>query len=732
MSCSRPARQILNSSGRLVLSVCFVAVAATACLAQGKPADSSSADEMQRELLGNKELLASFGRVLEKLQTGVALPEPRSQSRLLSLLPSDTVLFAAIPNYGNAAEQALRIFQQELKSDATLREWWGKGEMAFKGPKIEDALTQFCRIHQYLGDEIILSGSMAGNEPKFLAVAALRKPGLDKLLKELLEKNDAADVRVLGPQELATVKQKEGRSGLLILVRPDYVFAAEDPATLRAIDTNVTRASKEFPDTPFGTRVAKEYQGGLTLLVGANIESALRHVPRVVKQDPGIQQSGFADAKYLVWDHKRIDGRDVSQSELSFSGPRHGAAAWLAKPGPLTTLDFVSPATLFALTLKLEEPAKIFDEIRSMSKPGPGSPLAVLPQAEQALGLSVRDDLLGTLDGEVSLELDDVRPQHAAWRAVLSVKDVPRLEKTLDTLLTATQTKVDQSTEDGVAFHTVHIPSSPEPYEISYSFLDRFLVLGSSRDAVAQSAKIRRSGTAVSKSPKFLAATPPGHTREASGLWYQNPMGMVAMQIKRLAPDLAGSIETSLKDSAPAVAYVYGEESSIKSVSTNSALDLGSMLVVAAVAIPNLIKSKAAANEAGAVGSLRTIVTAQIAYASQYPKLGFAQNLTSLGPDPKGAAAESPAHAGFLDVSLAGPTCSGDIPCIKSGYQFGLTATCKEHRCDGFLAVATPVNTSTGSRSFCATEDGVIRYKIAVQLTARPTIADCKKWPELQ
>jgi len=728
-----PIAKLLSTKS--LITVCMLAITAPINLTQQKPTPDQSAATVQRELLSNRELLSSFGRVAQKLQSDIKLPEPRTQSHLLPLLPKNTLFFAAIPNYGNAAQQALDIFRQELKSDAALQNWWGKGEMATNGPKIEDAVERFYLLHQYLGDEIILSVSMEGNEPKFLAVAEVRKPGLDKFLGDLIAKYggpSAADVRLVDPQELTATRQKEGRDDLFVVVRPDFVFASEDVAALRTLNAGLTRGNKEFLATQFGARVTREYQGGLTLLAGADLQSALGLIPPPVKQEAGVQESGFADAKYLVWDHKRIDGRDVSQSELSFAGPRHGIAAWLAKPGPLTTLDFVSPDAFFALAFKLASPPAILDDLQKMSKPGAGSPFAMLPQAEQALGISVRDDLLGSLDGEIALELDDINPQRATWCATLGVKDGPRLQKTLNTLVTATRTKVDQAEEAGISYNRVRIPSSPSPYDLHYAFIDKFLVLGSSHDAVAQAARLHRAGGSIAKSEKFRASIPPGHTADASAVWYQNPMAMAALQMRTFAPDLGGSFTSSLGSAPPAVTHVYGEESTIKSASTNSAFDVGAILVVAAIAIPNLIKSKAAANDASAVGSLRTIVTAQIAYSSQYPKLGFAPNLASLGPDPKGTASESPAHAGYVDSSLAGTTCLADAPCVKSGYQFRLSATCKDHYCSGFVAWAIPVNASAGSRNFCASEDGVIRYQLDTAPTGRLTAADCKKWVALQ
>ena len=76
------------------------------------------------------------------------------------------------------------------------------------------------------------------------------------------------------------------------------------------------------------------------------------------------------------------------------------------------------------------------------------------------------------------------------------------------------------------------------------------------------------------------------------------------------------------------------------------------ILIIAAIAIPNLLRSRIAANEASAVGSLRTINTAEVTYASTYPSNGFASALTTLGPPSGGG---SVAHR--------------DRPCQRSDYH---------------------------------------------------------------
>jgi len=104
------------------------------------------------------------------------------------------------------------------------------------------------------------------------------------------------------------------------------------------------------------------------------------------------------------------------------------------------------------------------------------------------------------------------------------------------------------------------------------------------------------------------------------------------------------------------------------------------------------------------------------------------------GPDPNGAANTRPSalHADLVDASIGGASCTGDAWCTKAGYQFRINATCLEGNCLHFVAVAKPESENTGTRNFCVTDDGVIRYNAGGQLSARVTFAECKKWPTLQ
>jgi type IV pilus assembly protein PilA len=131
------------------------------------------------------------------------------------------------------------------------------------------------------------------------------------------------------------------------------------------------------------------------------------------------------------------------------------------------------------------------------------------------------------------------------------------------------------------------------------------------------------------------------------------------------------------------------------------------ILIIAAIALPNLLRSRMAANESGAVSSLRTINTAQVTYATNYPTLGYADTLAKLGGAPAVCGAASPANACLLDNVLASASAAASA---KSGYYFTVGGT-------GAAPITTytytglPVSVgNSGQRGFFTDQTAVIRY----------------------
>ena len=117
--------------------------------------------------------------------------------------------------------------------------------------------------------------------------------------------------------------------------------------------------------------------------------------------------------------------------------------------------------------------------------------------------------------------------------------------------------------------------------------------------------------------------------------------------------------------------------------------------IIAAIAIPNLLASRRAANEGSAISALRTLHGANSTYAATYGQGNYAPALTNLN-----------VNTGLIDAVLASGT--------KSGYAFNTTATVSSSTVPatfffGALPTAATGVTATGTRRFCIQNDGVIK-----------------------
>ena len=152
------------------------------------------------------------------------------------------------------------------------------------------------------------------------------------------------------------------------------------------------------------------------------------------------------------------------------------------------------------------------------------------------------------------------------------------------------------------------------------------------------------------------------------------------------------------------------------------------ILIIAAIAIPNFMRARMAANEAAAAENVRTITTAAVVYNTTWGN-GYPPLLSTLGGLGPSATCN---QAVLIDSVLA----SGQ----KTGYTFAYAPqgapvtpppSCAPPGYEAYLVSAKPINPGvTGQRSFCSAEPGVIHYDIAGGAIA--TLAACDALPALQ
>jgi len=130
------------------------------------------------------------------------------------------------------------------------------------------------------------------------------------------------------------------------------------------------------------------------------------------------------------------------------------------------------------------------------------------------------------------------------------------------------------------------------------------------------------------------------------------------------------------------------------------------ILIIASIAIPNLLRSRMSANQAAAVSTLRNTNNSEATYLTAFGAAGFADTYIKLGP---GSPCD-PTHACLLD-QLVGCTAQ---PCKKGGYEYYLTTTNPTAPIPDYSSSATPVNwAGTGLENYCSTDDGLLRRQSA-------------------
>jgi type IV pilus assembly protein PilA len=142
------------------------------------------------------------------------------------------------------------------------------------------------------------------------------------------------------------------------------------------------------------------------------------------------------------------------------------------------------------------------------------------------------------------------------------------------------------------------------------------------------------------------------------------------------------------------------------------------ILVIAAIAIPNLLRARMAANDSTAAASIHAINVAELGYFGAYETIGYPATIASLG----GTAPCTPSTttACFLDDTLT-------TGAVRNGYTFTATGSASASSLvnDQFYSTGTPVNHLTGTRAYCSAQDLVIRLQPAGNTTLVPSYATC-------
>jgi hypothetical protein len=508
-------------------------------------------------------LLAAIRAGIEKLQ----LPDLRYSSRILGRLPASTVFYAAIPNLAQYLGNAESVFRQKMSENPELR------GLAADTSRLSVVIDKLRAASEYLGDEIVMAvpADSNGNPQPPVFLAEVKRDGFPEFLKKQglpMAVETRNGLTVFGP--LQSVRQ----------------FAP-------ALDS----AAGSFQGTPFYARIADAYHEGAGLLLCADLSR--------IAGGPAATPA-LAGARYFIAEQKEVDHKMEARASLAFDSARTGAAAWLADPAPMGSLDYVSPDATLVASFVARDPAGIVDALTGVVNRKPAE--------LGATGTALQNDLAATLGGAFTFAVDGPLMPVPSWKLVAEVYDPAKVQaallKGVDALNQDAATnggttwRTSQETVDGRVYYTIAGSGGPL-MEAHYTFADGYFIAGPTRALVARALQVKASGASVTHSAKFMSMVPRDHYANFSAVFYEN-LGTTLAPIASLMGAFSNGGAQQQKalqglgNIKPTLIAAYGEPASLTIASGDNVLGAG---------LTNLMTG----NLAGLVGNV--LPTAQFAGA---------------------------------------------------------------------------------------------------------------------
>jgi prepilin-type N-terminal cleavage/methylation domain-containing protein len=132
------------------------------------------------------------------------------------------------------------------------------------------------------------------------------------------------------------------------------------------------------------------------------------------------------------------------------------------------------------------------------------------------------------------------------------------------------------------------------------------------------------------------------------------------------------------------------------------------ILIIAAIAIPNLMRARIAANESAGASTVRTLNTAEVTYSTSYPSSGFSPNLTNLGPNGKDCT--DPTQVSNTSACLI-DNVLGTTPFVKGAFTYAITSGSTTAPIPDYLITATTIGTAMAKKDYCSNVDAVVRFQ---------------------
>ena len=518
--------------------------------------------------------------VRNQIDQQLAMPGNRYSTRLLDMVPENTVLYVAIPNIGETLARANEILQENVQKNAELRGWWEKEQKESKKRQgMNQAIDLVRDFGAHLGDEIVIAAaanSKGSGEPEEPVVLAEVKDGgaFRGFLESQLERlgSERKHARIIDdPMNIGS----EGKDEFSIWISGNVVAVSSRQDSLRSLAARVRQDAKPFASTPFYAQIANLYRDGAGLVIAADLDRIMMQSLRKAKDEKdavAAQQLGVTDLRYFIVEIKEKDGKPYNRAVVSFRESQHGITSWLAQPGPMGALEFISPDASLVAAFVVKEPTALVDDLfETLKKADPGA-WEDLQRFQAENGIDLRNDFAAPLGGEYAFALDGPVLPVPSWKAVFQVDDQQHLQQTLENIVGRVNAEMaehgkkgfawSQTTIGGRVFYT--LKSLDYGLEVNYAYAYGYFIAAPSRALVENAIKYKDSGHTLLGSPKFKASLPEDKQVNFSVMVYQNAGSILAPVARAVggvtdagAPKGVRNTVKGLLGGKAGLAYVY-------------------------------------------------------------------------------------------------------------------------------------------------------------------------------
>ena len=549
---------------------------------------SRNAGRYAQTLAGLAALNKEVGRVQQ--------PGVRYSTRLLDLMPENTIIYAALPNLATTIAESHRIMQERIAQNAALKEWWETKRSRNGDQDMNQVMATVREFGDHLGDEIAVSVSMdqKGEPVAPVVVAELKSSeGFRQFLEQQIAKysnNGQHKAPITFVDDPSKVTQAPATTGkdkqVYVWISNNLFVATPEVAQLQNVAGMVQQGGKSgFAGTPFHARIAQVYEQGAGLIVAANLERVLERAKaewnkgdRGAQQEEALKKLGVLNLKYFVLDQTETSGKTHTQAALSFSQSQRGIPSWLAAPGPMGSLEYISPDANIVAGFVVKEPVALVDDLLGVIETVSPDLKKNLEKLQADHGLDVRRDIAAPLGGEFAFAIDGPILPTPSWKMVFEVNDPDHLQRALEQVVNEVNKEAarfgkaglvwDRGDIGGRAYYTLR--SADFGVEVNYTFTKGYMIVGPSRALVERSVRTQESGYTLLRSAKFTAGLPADGNANFSALFYHNLAPLVQPFAERIAnsagklpQEQQDAIKSLAADMPPTLAYAYAQGDSI-------------------------------------------------------------------------------------------------------------------------------------------------------------------------